>query len=146
MKLKHLLIPIYLFVALSSCDEQKECCPEDEVEQMVGSWRLYERGYSPGGGYITEPIPADPPQDVTLKDGRLTSTIDGFSDLKYYKILTDSMTHTPILALYVNDPETGTNEVYPNVQTYSFDRSNNTLKLYFRYCIEGCHLAFKKIK
>ncbi len=40
-----------------------------------GQWVLYERGYSPGAGYITEDVALVPPQTLKLNsDGSLEAT------------------------------------------------------------------------
>ena len=61
-------------------------------------------GYSPGFGYITEPVPSSPAQTLTFGDDRVSSTVEGLEQFKYYRILNDTVVHTPYLALYANEP------------------------------------------
>jgi hypothetical protein len=134
------LIFVLLFV-FSACDEQIESQTSgDETGELSGSWLLYERGYSPGAGYVTEDVPRIPPQIITFKENRISSTISNYQDFKYYQIQTDTVTSTQFVAFHENELMTDSGP------TYSFSLRGDTLKLYFRYCFEGCHLAFKKIE
>ena len=136
----------FLSAALSGCVEH-ECCIIQETSELTGTWLLYEAGYSPGVGYVTEAIPAKPPQTLTIDHYNVSSTVEGMEPFKYYKILTDTATtpHSPYIALYTKDPGV-TNNPPDAGPTYSFDLTNNILTLRFRWCYEGCHMAFRKIK
>jgi len=76
----------------------------------------------------------------------ISSTVKGWEQLKYYRILTDSASHTEYIALYVNNHGPQPGSPTSDVQTYTFDLENNILTLHFRWCYEGCHLAFRKIE
>ncbi len=139
------ILALLLFVFLA-CDEQKDCCTaEEEAGQFTGSWLLFEHGYSPGAGYITEAVQPKPKQAIVFDDGRITSTVKGFEDYKFYRVLEDTVTDTPFVAFYIIDPDTQPDPLASNPPTYSFQLKGDTLKLYFRYCFEGCHLAFRKL-
>jgi len=121
------------------------CCGIQEADQLSGRWLLYEVGYSTGFEYIKEEIPPIPAQILTFGDNRVSSTVEGLERFKYYRILYDTVVHTPYLALYANKPIGQTNSPSDS-PTYSFDLENNILTLHFRWCYEGCHLAFRKIE
>ncbi|HKZ37639.1 MAG TPA: hypothetical protein VJ184_08325 [Chryseolinea sp.] len=135
--LNYIIFP-FLIIVFYSCDEKDD----NPTIQLTGSWLLYERGYSPGGGYITEAVSSEPAQVLIFETERMSSTVNGFESFKFYEILTDTATQTEFVALYKNRPSIQNDESSP---TYSFDITGDTLKLYFRYCIEGCHLAFRRI-
>ena len=138
---------IILGIIVMGCVEKEDlCCGIQETNKLSGTWLFYERGYSPGFGYITEAIPSKPAQMVTIGDDDISSTVKGWEQLKYYRILTDPDAHTQYVALYVNDPGAQPGTPAPDVQTYTFDLQNNILTLRYRWCIEGCHMAFKKIE
>jgi len=133
-------LSIVLIAALTlSCDEN-ECCvnPDDEMSSILGRWILCERGLSPGSGYIIEPISTDPPQTIELKgNGELTSTVAGLSDYKFYAVKGD------IVGLFRTYPGPAPDS---SAFTHSYHAvfEDGKLKLYFRYCFEGCHLGFKR--
>lgn len=126
-----------MLFSVLGCDEENDCCIIAETDQFSGTWLLYEYGYSPGAGYITESVPEKPRQTITFDNGKISSTMEGFKDNKRYEILTDSITNTPYIAFYKSDSDT-------KPATYAFDFTEDVLKLYFRWCIEGCHMAFKQ--
>ncbi len=144
---------IYLVFLFFSCDN-KDCCDYPDVfrepttsQELMGTWLLYESGYSPGGGYITNPVNADPPQTIQLKpENEFSSTMQGLTSYNYYFILQDTFMNASVLSLYKtlpsNIPE------YPDTLGLNYTVGRNEsedLILYFRFCIEGCHMAFRKI-
>jgi hypothetical protein len=140
-------IPIFLVIILLGCVENDDlCCSMPETNKLAGTWLLYEYGYSPGAGYITEAVAPSPAQTMTFDDDRVSSTVLGFERFKYYKILNDTMVNTPYIALYADEPGVQPNTPSSDVPTYSFDLEGHTLTLHFRWCFEGCHLAFRKVK
>jgi hypothetical protein len=59
MKMLVVNIPVILVVILAVSCGEKDCCGDSEKEnsnELVGEWLLFERGYSPGAGYIIEPV------------------------------------------------------------------------------------------
>jgi hypothetical protein len=140
-------VVILLGITLDGCVENDGiCCIIPETSELSGTWLLYESGHSPGVGYITESIPSKPPQTLTIDDNNVSITVEGMERFKFYRILTDTATtpHSQYIALYATDPN-----VYNPLSdgpTYSFDLESNILTLRFRWCFEGCHMAFRKIK
>ena len=140
-------IVILLAIILFGCAENDDlCCSIPETSKLDGAWLLFEQGYSPGVGYITEPVLATPAQTITFGHDRVSSTVLGWEQFKYYEILNDTVVNTPYIVLYVDDHIVQPNTPSSNVPTYSFDLESNTLTLYFRWCFEGCHLTFRKIR
>jgi len=107
---------------------------------LVGSWHYVERGYSPGAGYIVEPIPRNPVQRVDfLPDStiRLVNTKDQlFATARTYRV--DSTQRGKRLSLF--DAE---NVIVGLPMTMSI--RNDTLRL-APPCIEGCHMAFVRLR
>lgn len=140
-------ITILLGIILLGCVKDDDlCCYIPETSTLDGTWLLYEEGYSPGFGYITKAVPASPSQNITFNNDRVLSTVLGWERFKYYKILNDTLVNTPYIALYTDDPGVLPEAPPADVPTYSFDIESNILTLRFRWCYEGCHLAFKKVK
>lgn len=124
-----------------ACDDNDNAKPSE-----TGKWILYEQGYSPGVGYITEDIPLLPAQTLLLnEDGSLETTVKGWEKYKHYLILEQGVDENKILALYEEKPLTPNpdRETLAVSYTMEFDEDGN-LKLFFRWCDEGCHLAFRK--
>jgi hypothetical protein len=127
-------------VTMTACEEPDDlCCGLLATGQFDGIWLLHETGYSPGAGYIIEEVPAVPAQTIEFKDNKVVSTVKALERIKFYKLLTDAASNTRYIALYTDDPETTS----PH-STYSFEVSETVLKLYFRWCFEGCHMGFKR--
>ena len=141
-------MPLFFFCLLMlSCDE-KECCVFKEGSQaLTGTWLLYEYGYSPGAGYITENVSPLPPQTLTLKEnGEMTSTIEGLKNYKFYLILEDTLSSSNVLAVFEQAPSNPDLPLSEVKHGYNFSLlEDNRLRLNFRFCIEGCHLGLKKI-
>jgi hypothetical protein len=138
---------ILLGLILLGCVKDDDlCCNIPETNKLKGTWLLYEYGYSPGFEYITEPVPPNPPQTITFDDRQVSSTAVGWERFRYYKILNDTLVNTPYIALYVDDPGVQPKTPASDVPTYSFDLESNILTLHFRWCYEGCHLAFRKFE
>jgi hypothetical protein len=147
--MKNIIQPLFMLLVtfLLGCVEKDDlCCGIQEADQLSGRWLLYEVGYSPGFEYIKEAISPNPAQTLTFGDGRLSSTVEGLERFKYYRILNDTVVHIPYLALYANEPSGQPGSPSADEPTYSFDLDNNFLTLHYRWCIEGCHMAFRKIE
>ncbi|HYI76648.1 MAG TPA: hypothetical protein VEW65_03455 [Chryseolinea sp.] len=142
MKIIFLLLLAVSFVG--GCVEKEDmCCVIRETQPLDGVWLFFERGYSPGAGYITESVSSQPAQKLVLTDGKVSGTTEGWENLKFYRILNDTVYHSPYIAFYTTDPDSQPSN--SPVATYSFDLEGDILTLRFRWCIEGCHMAFKKI-
>ena len=136
------LLPILLFTFLAIACDQNSVDPPD-----TGNWLLYERGYSPGAGYITEDVAAIPPQTLTLNaDGSMKSSIGELSEYKFYLILEQGDDKNKILAVYKVRPVDQHPDINKLERSYemAFDEEGN-LKLSFRWCFEGCHLGLKRL-
>lgn len=133
---------ILIAISTLSCEE-KECCvnpEEDGANDISGAWLLFERGYSPGAGYIIEPVSAVPPQLIKFKDnGELSCTVEGLTDYKFYSVQGD------VVGLFKTNPGPEPDSL-AFTHSYNFTFENGNLKLGFRYCYEGCHLGFKKLE
>lgn len=136
----------FVMLLLGCVEKDDLCCGIPEADSIRGRWLLYEVGYSPGFEYITEAIPPKPAQTLTLGDNRVSSTVEGLERFKYYRILNDTVVHTPYLALYANEPGGQPGSTSSDEPTYSFDVGNDVLTLHYRWCYEGCHMAFRKVK
>jgi hypothetical protein len=151
--MKNLLTPCALFLLiciLFGC-EQKDCCVlnEGEGSGLAGTWLLYEHGYSPGFGEVTEPVSPSPAQTLTFKsNGRMTSSLEGLSDYKFYFIRDAPVAEQRIVAFYKHYPgESPDPSTFDPSYHFSFEGENGeNLKLYFRYCFEGCHLGLSRIE
>jgi hypothetical protein len=144
MKIFQFLILATMSTMFLGCEHEiadDVCCGIYDTDELSGKWLLYESGYSPGVGYVVEEISSSPPQTIEFSDGRVETTGDIFNDIRFYKILTDTVTNTPYVALYTQAPSMQ----QPPESTYTFEVSNSVLKLYFRWCYEGCHLGLKRI-
>jgi len=111
---------------------------------IVGEWRLFERGGSPGSGYYTEPVPANPLQSLTFtSDGQIYKVGDSKGALFYFfenanRFRVDSTEKG--LLLWTKSKKKDKDESY-----YHIKFQGDTLTLY-PPCIEGCHFAFVKIR
>jgi hypothetical protein len=143
MKKLPINISIILIAAFAMSCSEKECCPNQEegnANTISGEWLLYERGYSPGAGYITEPVSSNPAQRIEFKDnGELSCTVEGLADYKFYSVKGD------VVGLFKTNPGPAPDSL-AFTNSYNFRFENGNLKLHFRYCFEGCHMAFKKIE
>lgn len=112
--------------------------------RLGGSWQLIERGYSPGFGDVVEPVPLSPVQRVSFHvDGTFTSNIDGLTDFTHYRMVDDTASQYPIVALFRNEPKS----VDPSnlEHSYMVEFVDGKLKLSFRFCFEGCHMLFRSL-
>src|SRR6187431_1580929 len=90
-------------IGLFSCTEMES----NDSQIITGAWLLYEQGYSPGDGYVVKSVSDSPPQVIVLNEnGTITSTIEGWTDYKYYQVLKDTIGSNSvlILALFKLDP------------------------------------------
>lgn len=137
------IICVAFFAFAFSCEENEN--PEASIPLLTGRWQVYERGYSPGAGYITEAVPARPEQTITFSaNNRFTSNISGIKTYEYYRILTDESNQQQILALFKEDPGSAAINQDEIEHSYTIELNDNKLKLYFRWCFEGCHIGLVK--
>lgn len=130
------LIVLTLLITLMNCHS------DDSITLIRGSglpgtWQLFERGYSPGAGYIIDKIPSKPEQSLTFTaDGHIQAQGDA---LKAYQAFSQFRLDTTNQMIRIN--------FIPSTSQYA-ERvylSNDTLRLY-QSCFEGCHLGFLRIK
>jgi hypothetical protein len=75
----------------------------------------------------------------------MQTNMDGLSKYRFYRILENPAGENPVIAFYEQDPGSTPQELSELEHSYSMVRAGNTLKLHYRFCIEGCHLGFKRI-
>jgi hypothetical protein len=147
LKRSFVSISFLLFVIASACEE-KDCCSiqEEGRNDLTGSWLLYEWGYSPGAGYITENVSQIPPQTITFHDdGTISSSVDGWKPHLFYLVLSDpSQPDLSVLALFDTLPDQPV-DINDLQNSYLITFDDGKLKLSFRWCVEGCHLGFRAI-
>lgn len=129
-------------IVLGACDDNG--IPN---QNFSNAWLLYERGYSPGAGYITESVPDNPAQIIRLmEENRFSSNIEGLEKFGYYRILSDTTSDYPVLALFETSSEADkVLDINKLEHSYIMESTGDTMKLYFRWCFEGCHLGFRKM-
>jgi len=136
-------LALILSIIFTSC-EQDECCQADVPQDLIGDWLLTERGYSPGDRYIVESVDAVPAQTINLQENQqFSSNISGLEDFTHFQVLDDPDTGTRVLAL-LPAPPSGDLDINNLDHSYDVVFEDGLLKLYFRYCFEGCHLGFIK--
>ena len=134
-----------LIFLLSACSEDDFCCIDPESE-IIDTWLLFERGWSPGSGYFVDPVSETPPQTMEIRpDGRFSSNIQGLEQYRYFLILEDDRWDVEVLALFESKPPKNP-DLDKLEHSYNIEvQENGTVKLFFRYCIEGCHLGLRRI-
>lgn len=139
------ILGVFFLIACEDTHENPEIIVETETT-IEGHWVLYERGYSPGVGYIVEKVNDNPSSKITLTfEKEFSSNIKGLEQFKYYRVVMDSALDTQILALYKTNPGTIEPDVKSLEHSYYIELQEDDLKLSFRYCIEGCHMSFKRL-
>ena len=139
---------LFLFLATSlafSC-EYEELLDEELNLAIADSWLQVEYGLSPGGGYYTVPVPADPPKTITFKgDFTMSSTNMGLDKYEHFRIVEDTLRSQQVIAFFEDDPGNKHLDLVGLSPTYIISLEENHLTLYYRWCIEGCHMKFKRI-
>jgi hypothetical protein len=145
MKLNYL--GLLVLILLSSCDNNEDCCLPITDGELLGTYRVYEYGYSPGDRYITEEVPASPAQLLYFyDDNRFSSNYAELKDFTYYLLLKDDREGT-ILALFTEEPDlTEEFDINNLSHSYSVEFDVLSIRLNYRFCIEGCHIGLKKIE
>lgn len=132
---------------LSACNDGLEVKKEEEVtlNELQGKWQLFEQGYSPGAGYIINEIDANPPQLITLHQGIFESNYPQLENFHYYLIFDDPQSGMQVLSLYQEEPDLNSETLENAQHSYLVKIEEDHVKLFFRYCIEGCHLGMRKL-
>jgi hypothetical protein len=145
-KLKKLSVTVVMLVVIS-CSNYQDCClPAEERDGLIGTWRIFERGYSPGFNYIIEEVPSFPAQNLTFSaENQFSTNVSGLDKFGYYLVLNDGI-NGEVLALFENKTDLQNNQdINRLVHSYNVKFEEGNLKLYYRYCFEGCHMGLKKI-
>lgn len=108
---------------------------------IEGTWRLYERGYSPGYGYYVDTIPATPLQSLTFtkkgevhRQGDLNGPFD--FTLPYYRV---TASQTDLKIQFLNSKkEESTNSLGLRIL-------GDTMRI-TPTCFEGCHYGFVRLR
>jgi hypothetical protein len=140
-----LLSVIVLITVLQSCNNT-DCCLPIDLDNLAGQYIVYEYGYSPGDKYIIESVPEDPAQLLTFDAlGCFTSNYQGLSNFKFYRVY-EHPTEGRILALYETTPPPDDQvDLAALSHSYIMNQEGDNLELYYRYCIEGCHIGIRRI-
>lgn len=108
---------------------------------IVGTWRLYEQGYSPGSGYYVDSIPALPLQSLTFrKNGEVSKQgdqISGIFTFPCYRVIT-SQDKLRLKFLNSNKDEAATSDM-------SLRIVGDTMQIR-PSCREGCHYGFVRTR
>ena len=131
----------------SSCQEgntERMCCDLPEGSSIEGTWLLFEQGYSPGGGYFINEVPAEPAQTITFGPGnRMTSTVSGWEQYVSFD-LSNGTTVNSFVIRFHKLPFAGENRTLES--HVSFEEGGNKMRLSSpMMCIEGCHSGFRRI-
>ena len=149
--MKNELTFAFLLCLLACCEYEnlkpEEVLDDGELNQTIpGSWLQVEYGYSPGDKYQTVPVSPIPPQTITFKsDFTMSSNNMRLDNHKYYRLLEDTVANRQVIAFFEEDPGNEPLELATLSPTYFIFWEGNYLYLNYRWCIEGCHMKFKRI-
>ena len=145
IRIKILLLALSSIYFLSTCSEDDACCDHETINSLTDTWLLFETGYSPGSGYIVEPVSDTPPQTMVFQsDGSFLSNIQQVEEYTYYLLLPDG--EKEVLSLYKEKPVEENPDLNTLEHSYSVEfQDDGSVKLYFRFCFEGCHLGLRKL-
>ncbi len=133
---KSLCLALLLFLLLGC--SKNDLSPE--AQNIVGTWRLHEIGYSPGSGYYTNSVPERPLQSLTFTEkGQLSKegeNLNGMFKAPHYRV---NPTQKDWEIEFLDKKK---------------DKSGAIAKFYIKGdtltvvppCIEGCHYAFVRIR
>ncbi len=137
MKHLGLVTLLGLFLITVACEES-DLSPASQ--KLVGTWQLYEYGWSPGSGYFVEEVPSVPAQTITF---RSNGTVDvkgeqlGFFDShRQYRLVSDSTQATD----YVAFSSSGADESVAYITLLTPDSLTLSPP-----CFEGCHHGFVRV-
>ena len=132
-----------VLIAVASCNREEEPIESYSCTDGESTWLLTESGYSDGGSYTVKPVGANPPKKLALlEDGTMHSTMDGFSDYRYYVIVRDNTFDLDVISFFVDEPDREGMTLEDLEFGYNMVIDQDTLTLSYRWCIEGCHLGF----
>ena len=138
MKRFGLVTLLGLFLIVAACEES-EVSPTSQ--KLVGTWQLYEYGWSPGSGYFVDEVPPAPAQTLTFSnDGRAETQGDKtyfFKDLKRYRAVRDSTQGVDHVEFLSSNSDT-----WLTVHVTLLTPDSLTLR---PMCFEGCHYGFVRV-
>lgn len=127
-----------LFLITTACEES-DLSPAEQT--LVGTWQLYEYGWSPGSGYFVDEVPPVPAQTVTFKSsGTVSATgerLTGFDSAQKYRLVSDSIQTTD----YVEYTDTDGDPYIMYVTLLTSDSLTLSPP-----CFEGCHFGFVRTR
>lgn len=146
MKIGGIFCAMILTFLLACQEDKNDITSARENDAVTGSWLWVEYGYSPGAGYVTNPVSPEPPQMLTFReDGTMESNIESWGRFRFYRILEDTAYNEKVLAVFEEDPGSGVPELADSRPTYTMRHDGPHLTLSYRWCIEGCHLKFLRV-
>lgn len=123
----------FLLLLANSCSTNE---PTPASGSLIGTWRLYEVGGSPGFGYYVTPIAPEPLQFITFTKSnelrRRGKDLPYFLDVPNYRIVS-AQNGNQLVLLKSSSGQTGFSMAY--------SVRNDTLRL-TPTCYEGCHFGF----
>ncbi len=114
--------------------------PPQNNSGLVGTWQLYEYGWSPGSGYFVDEVPSVPAQTITFgSSGTVQTTGEQFKgfDSDQYRVVQDSIQ----LKDYVEFTKSNGDTFIMYITQLTAD--SLTLD---PPCIEGCHYGFTRVQ
>jgi hypothetical protein len=140
---KNYILFFLLGLILSACEDSGSIPLGGAPIDLEGSWLLFEEGFSPGDHYIVRQVDPNPSQLVTFQsNGRVTSSLVNWQDVKSFKWSEDG--GYKVVTLYTATPDEADPSDKGSAYTVKYDDDGNLILL-FRFCIEGCHLKFRKV-
>lgn len=134
---------ILLIIAAFGCNESGNEFFKDN--DLLGEWQIYESGYSPGGGYVIDEVPADPLRYVRFgEDQEFESNYEGLEGVHFYSIVEEN--GRPTLHLYQNEPGDRVPGDQQMAYKYRMAMDKDKMKLMYSYCIEGCHIGLRRFE
>ena len=141
-----ILLTLLIVTSFNSCLDPGAQL-EGEHVNFLGTWLEFEYGYYPGGGYIVEPVDPDPAFTMTFsKSLKFSTNIDGLENYKHYRLIDDTANDQLILALFEKNPTSSDLALNKLKHSYNVTLEGDEIKLYYRFCFEGCHIGLRKIR
>ncbi|HEV7349409.1 hypothetical protein [Telluribacter sp.] len=121
-------------------------CSKDELhpykQNVIGTWRLFEYGISPGSGYFVTEISEKPPQLLTftkrgelIRQGTQAQMEYFFDGYNRYRLVSKQRGISLVFSKKGKDD---------SEYRYRLSTQNDTLTI-LPYCAEGCHFGFVRV-
>lgn len=132
------LLLIILALGVSACSRDG-FHQTRESNGIIGSWLLFERGFSPGDRYIVEEVPPVPGQLIRFKaDSTFESNIEGYKSFNRFRLREQN--DAVVLILY-----SGAGIDHQGRISFTISNPGQRLELRAHGCIEGCHEAYRPV-